>query len=155
MISYFSCSKELHFRHINKHSSKYFNIFLMPIQTSFFQSPIGILEIKASEKFIQAILFVSTIKRPSTNEFIDKKDNKNHPIVAECDRQMNEYFKGARTVFDFPCHRKGLLFNNRFGMNYSISRLAKQLVIWNCQSELKTLKPSEQLVQPMEAMPLA
>ncbi len=136
MVSFISSSKELHFSQINKHSSKFFNIFLMPIQISFFNSPIGILEIKASNEFIHSLQFNSTLKNPGTAVNREIEEQHNHPIMVECERQLTAYFEGERKAFDFPFQQEGSAFQQQvwaellhipFGRTISYMELSKRI----------------------------
>ena len=136
MVSFISSPKELHFSQINKHSSKFFNIFLMPIQISFFNSPIGILEIKASNEFIHSLQFNSTLKNPGTAVNREIEEQHNHPIMVECERQLTAYFEGERKAFDLPFQQEGSAFQQQvwaellhipFGRTISYMELSKRI----------------------------
>ncbi|MBC3766560.1 methylated-DNA--[protein]-cysteine S-methyltransferase [Neptunicella marina] len=69
----------------------------------FLQTPIGKLEIKASETGVHSILFV------------DSQPEKVSPsnLTDEACRQLNEYFNGKRRTFDLPLAAKGTDFQQR------------------------------------------
>jgi len=108
----------------------------MPIQISFFNSPIGILEIKASDEYIHSLLFNSTLKSTGNVFNIESKEQNNHPVIVECERQLTEYFDGDRTAFDFPFQQEGSAFQQQiwaellkipFGRTISYLKLSKRI----------------------------
>ena len=108
----------------------------MPIQISFFNSPIGILEIKFSEESINAILFKTTLKNPGRDVQPVVTVENSHPMIMECERQLQEYFDGVRRAFDFPFQQKGSAFQQQvwaellnipFGKTISYMELSKRI----------------------------
>jgi methylated-DNA-[protein]-cysteine S-methyltransferase len=108
----------------------------MPIQQSFYQSPIGILEIKATDENIKSVCFTNTVKscRPeiSPSDIIPS----NHRLLVACKTQLDEYFKGQRTKFELPLHQEGSLFQQQvwaaltaipFGRTISYLELSKRI----------------------------
>lgn len=71
-----------------------FNIAIMEsgMNIDFLQTPIGLLEIKASDAGVHSILFV------------DKRESSASPsqLTDEACRQLTEYFNAKRRVFDLP-----------------------------------------------------
>lgn len=67
--------------------------------TQFYQSPIGILEIKATEQVIQSILFVDKTTKEQTN-----------PITKLTVKQLKSYFDGKLQTFDLPLGAQGTEF---------------------------------------------
>lgn len=68
----------------------------------YYSSPVGVIEIKGREGGILSILFV------------DKTGIENqNPIVMECQRQMDEYFRGLRKSFDLKFGFNGTAFQNK------------------------------------------
>lgn len=67
--------------------------------SSCFQTPIGVLEIFASNAAITSILFVDSIRKSQPNE-----------ITQKGQRQLEEYFQGKRRKFDLPLNAKGTIF---------------------------------------------
>ena len=66
-------------------------------------SPIGLLEIKVTEIAVKSISFNGTAKnRPGKNGF--------PPILETCTQQLDEYFTGARKIFDLPLDPDGTDF---------------------------------------------
>jgi len=108
----------------------------MPIQISFFQSPVGLLEIKAGDEYIYSVLFNTTLKKPGTGINIEAKEESNHPLSMECERQLKEYFDGVRTAFAFPFQQSGSVFQQQvwaellnipFGRTISYMELSKRI----------------------------
>ena len=131
-----SSSKKLYFGQSSKHSSKFFNIFLMRIQQTFFDSPIGILQINASEDYISAVLFFNTLKSKNKATETPARDAHDHPLLSACIKQLQEYFEGERRVFDLPMSQQGTPFQQQvwseleripFGKTISYMELSKRI----------------------------
>ena len=100
------------------------------IQKFFFESPIGVLEIRYSEFQIQAVLFCSDEQSPTQNQ-------KNLPaLLKDCIKQLNEYFTGSRKSFDFSFGQKGTSFQQKvwdelchipYGKTISYLELSKRI----------------------------
>lgn len=95
--------------------------------TSYYQSPIGLIELKSIDEKICSVLFVEKETEPSYH---------NSPINAECIKQLKDYFAGTRIVFDLPIIQDGTLFQKQvwnklltipYGTTISYGQLAKQL----------------------------
>ncbi|MCW3093739.1 MAG: cysteine methyltransferase [Ferruginibacter sp.] len=110
MFIYVSCSKKLYFVQFNKHSSKFFNIFLMPILNSFFSSPVGLIEIRTTGDAISAVLFAHTLKHPANPMETMETQHPGHPLLTACTMQLKEYFEGKRMHFDLPLQQQGSAF---------------------------------------------
>ncbi|SDL96699.1 methylated-DNA-[protein]-cysteine S-methyltransferase [Modicisalibacter muralis] len=66
-------------------------------------SPIGLLEIRASDAGITHILFVDEpVKAVNT-----------HPLIERCKTQLEEYFQGRRQTFDVALAPQGTVFQQR------------------------------------------
>lgn len=68
---------------------------------SFFNSPIGLIQIKGTDTHITHI------------QFIDKssdKDSINWPLAENVKKQLSEYFAGKRSEFDLPLQPQGTAF---------------------------------------------
>jgi methylated-DNA-[protein]-cysteine S-methyltransferase len=92
---------------------------------NYFESPIGFIEIKASENGISSLIFCEHRKEKQGN----------HPLIDLCFSQLDEYFSGARTEFDLPLDLRGtdfqqrvwkLLLNIPFGETTSYLDLSKK-----------------------------
>jgi len=91
------------------------------------QSPVGWLEIKVSEKYVNGISFV--------NE--NKENNLHVPFVAkQCAIQLDEYFEGKIKTFELPLFPSGTTFQLRtwdilskipYGETISYLELARRL----------------------------
>lgn len=72
-----------------------------------FKSPIGILEIKGTKDAIYSILFVERdIAIPANTEAVPD-------LLHDCQRQLEEYFKGERKAFTIPYITEGTDFQRR------------------------------------------
>ena len=92
---------------------------------SYYNSPIGILEIVADDKFILAIDFVKI-----------QKSNNNNALTKKCVVELREYFAGKRKIFSVPYKFSGSDFQNKvyellvkipYGAIISYGDLAKML----------------------------
>jgi len=70
---------------------------------SFYQSPAGLLSIKASNNGITEIGFV---KEEINNPVLDTAN----PFIAECISELEEYFSGERQTFTVPLDPEGTGF---------------------------------------------
>jgi methylated-DNA-[protein]-cysteine S-methyltransferase len=69
--------------------------------TLYYNSPIGLLEIKGTDEGITSILFFKE----------KQKEDANPPeLLKACVAQVGEYFQGRRKNFDVPLHFKGTSF---------------------------------------------
>lgn len=66
-------------------------------------SPIGLLQIRATEQGITHVLFVDAQTEPV----------RGHPLIERCKAQLNEYFQGRRQTFDVPLAPQGTPFQQR------------------------------------------
>ena len=70
-------------------------------------SPIGILEISASETHLTHVLFRETQKKPRLH--LDET-TESSPIIEECIKQFDAYFAGKLKDFDLPLLPQGTDF---------------------------------------------
>jgi methylated-DNA-[protein]-cysteine S-methyltransferase len=70
---------------------------------SYYESPIGILEICATDTAVLAIAFVETKQEKYTP----------NAITYECEKQLREYFNRDREVFDLPLFLIGTTFEKK------------------------------------------
>ena len=93
-----------------------------------YKSPIGILEIIADEK---SIIELSLVK--NENELSQYGENE---IIKSCKKELDEYFKGSRKIFECNLSFTGTDFQNRvwkelikipFGKSISYKELAKRI----------------------------
>ena len=96
---------------------------------TYYQSPVGLLKIGATDHVINQVLFVNE------NEEINPVRELS-TLLQQCIEQLIEYFNGARQVFDLPVYQEGTPFQNRvwsellnikFGRTISYLDLAKRL----------------------------
>lgn len=108
----------------------------MRIQQTFLRSPIGTLQINATDEFINAVLFLKTSKSKSEVEEPVEIIPTNHPLLLLCIHQLNEYFDGKRMVFDLPLQQDGTGFQQTvwaelqripFGKTISYLELSKRI----------------------------
>ena len=79
----------------------------------YYQSPVGILKIKAHQGCINEILFMDESTTEMDN--IDEKIIESADLTAltKCRQQLDEYFSGERKTFDFPVKQEGTLFQEK------------------------------------------
>lgn len=94
---------------------------------SYYESPIGLLQIKSINQKICSVLFVEKETEPFT---IDT------PLNKECVKQLKEYFAGTLKEFNLPIHQIGTDFQQKvweavskiqYGDTLSYSMLAYKL----------------------------
>lgn len=93
-----------------------------------FESPLGLLLLEANEKALQRLLFLETGKKAS--------ETSNHPALKKAIRQLKEYFKGDRKLFNLPLQPEGTSFQQSvwralqsipYGQTQSYSQIAKSI----------------------------
>ena len=98
------------------------------------KSPVGKLKLVASANTLVAVLWKH--ERPNRVELDTMVLNPHHPILLETNRQLTEYFSGARTEFDLPLEPRGSEFQKRvwqalraipFGTTRTYLELAKTI----------------------------
>lgn len=94
---------------------------------TFYTSPIGTIEIKASELYITSLLF--------TEQSVDGDNSSLTPVLQYCVQQLDEYFEGTRQLFNFPLLQHGTPFQSKvwemlgtipYGKTVSYLTLSKQ-----------------------------
>jgi len=97
----------------------------MQVYTTYYDSPLGQLELKATGEYVVSVLF-----REGRIEVED-----NHEMLQRCIEQLNEYFSGKRQVFDFPMQQSGSAFQRKvwqlleaipYGKTISYTELTRQ-----------------------------
>jgi methylated-DNA-[protein]-cysteine S-methyltransferase len=80
-----------------------------------YDSPIGRLEILASDKGITEIRFAGgSLKKPRTGKTSARTSAlPANPILAACVRELDEYFAGRRTEFTVPLDLRGTPFQKK------------------------------------------
>ena len=69
----------------------------------YYNSPIGLLEIIATDNFISSVMFTEKIHEVSEQT----------EILISCIKQLDEYFKGTRKDFDIKYELKGTEFQKK------------------------------------------
>lgn len=96
--------------------------------TTFYSSPIGLMEISSTDKAVVAVSFVETKEKASTESIPD--------CLKACVEQLDEYFRGARKAFTVPLLLEGTSFQQQvwselenipFGKTTSYLALARKL----------------------------
>ena len=77
------------------------------------KSPVGELKLVASDKGLAAILWEKD--NPRRVRLAPVSEDKNHPVLLEAERQLNDYFSGKRKSFSVKLDFKGPNFRRRFG----------------------------------------
>jgi len=97
----------------------------MNLYTSYYTSPVGLLKLQASDKFIKSVLFAEEETGP-----VDQ-----HKLLQTCARQLDEYFSGKRRSFNLPLNQDGtdfqvkvwdLLYKIPYGKTISYNELSRQ-----------------------------
>lgn len=98
------------------------------------ESPVGKLKLVATSNSLVAVLWEQ--ERPNRVKLDAMNHDSRHPILIEAERQLTEYFRGARTAFDLPLEPHGSEFQKKvwqalreipFGKTRSYLELAKAL----------------------------
>ncbi len=77
----------------------------MNIETAYYNSPIGILEIKGDNKSIYSIYFIE--ENPATEIETTSEE------IKKCIQQLDEYFSGNRKEFELQLAPKGTEFQGK------------------------------------------
>jgi len=94
---------------------------------TYYHSPLGWIEIQVSHDAVTSLVFCDERKNDVCND---------SPILAECVRQLDEYFNGQRICFDIPIHQEGTKFQQSvwnvltgipFGKTVSYGDVARML----------------------------
>ena len=108
----------------------------MPIEQSFFNSPLGILEIKVTDYFVCSILFTNTNKKTIPITENTNTTEKKYPLTMRCHQQLSEYFNGKRILFELPFQQTGTNFQQKiwneltsipFGKTISYMELSRKI----------------------------
>jgi methylated-DNA-[protein]-cysteine S-methyltransferase len=95
-------------------------------------SPVGRLRLVASANALVAVLWER--ERPNRVKLGEMKFDRRYPVLIEAERQLTEYFSGARTDFNLPLEPRGSEFQKKvwralkeipFGETRSYLELAK------------------------------
>ena len=106
------------------------------VYTTYYDSPVGVLEIKADDEAVHAILFVNSWKGPKLSATSIQTNEAINIPTQQCITQLQEYFDGKRKDFDFPCNQEGTDFQLKvwhaltgipFGKTISYLELSKRI----------------------------
>lgn len=98
------------------------------------KSPVGDLKLVASGKGLAAILWPND--DPKRVHLAPLVEQPNHPVLAETERQLEDYFKGKRRSFDLPLDFAGTDFQKSvwqallripYGQTRSYGEIANEL----------------------------
>jgi methylated-DNA-[protein]-cysteine S-methyltransferase len=97
-------------------------------------SPVGRLKLVATDDGLAAILWAKD--RPSRVRLEIEAEEPRHPVIAEAERQLGEYFAGRRKTFALALDLAGTAFQRKvwtalltipFGETRSYGQIAKQI----------------------------
>ena len=98
----------------------------MNLYTAYHSSPIGLLKLQCSDKYIKTVTF---------SDAEGEIQNDEHKLLQSCVKQLDEYFTGKRKQFTLPLNQDGtefqtkiwdLLYKIPYGKTISYNELAKQ-----------------------------
>jgi methylated-DNA-[protein]-cysteine S-methyltransferase len=98
------------------------------------ESPVGKLKLVATDEGLAAILWEAD--RPNRVRLAVAEEDAAHPVLAQAERQLIEYFEGRRTGFDLPIDCQGTPFQRSvwhalrtiaFGETRSYTDIASQV----------------------------
>ena len=71
---------------------------------TFYNSPIGLIEISGTENSITSLYFIDQEFNP---------DLKSNPYIEKCVEQLDEYFNGKRKIFELNIQLEGSVFQKK------------------------------------------
>lgn len=87
-------------------------------------TPVGELKLVASDSGLAGILWEND--DPKRTRFLPQTRDDDHPILIETERQLSEYFTGARRCFELPLDFVGTEFQKKSGRRWWRSRLVRR-----------------------------
>jgi methylated-DNA-[protein]-cysteine S-methyltransferase len=99
---------------------------MMNLYTAYYTSPVGLLKLQCSDKYIKSVSF---------NDAEGEIQNDEHKLLHACAKQLEEYFAGKRKQFTLPFNQDGtefqekvwdLLYKIPYGKTISYNQLSKQ-----------------------------
>jgi methylated-DNA-[protein]-cysteine S-methyltransferase len=108
----------------------------MSIETTYYQSPVGILEIRSNGDAISDVLFVNSWKGSKLVEDELNFSKAKSAAIKTCIQQLDEYFAGSRTEFNIDTLQSGTNFqqtvwkelcNIPYGRTISYLELSKRI----------------------------
>ena len=97
--------------------------------TTYYHSPIGLLKISGTEKYISEVSFFDKVEKA------ESKRKHFPPLLIHCVEELIQYFHGERKIFDVPIHQPGTPFQQEvwsllttipFGKTISYLELARK-----------------------------
>jgi len=108
----------------------------MNIEIVYYQSPVGVLEIRSTGSAISDVLFVNSWKGAKINEGELNFTKPRSPVIKSCIKQLDEYFAGKRTEFTIHTSQVGTPFQQSvwaelckipYGRTISYMELSKRI----------------------------
>jgi len=108
----------------------------MNTETIYYQSPVGILEIRAAGNTLTHLLFANSWKGTKLDESGLAFAAPALAVIQSCMTQLDEYFAGTRTSFDLDMAQQGTTFQQTvwaellhipFGKTISYLELSKRI----------------------------
>ena len=108
----------------------------MNIETAYYQSPVGILELRSNAGAITHLLFVNSWKGSALVEDELNFEEPQSAVLKNCIQQLDEYFAGTRTEFSLNLSQSGTEFqqsvwqelcNIPYGRTISYLELSKRI----------------------------
>jgi methylated-DNA-[protein]-cysteine S-methyltransferase len=99
---------------------------MMNLYTAYYKSPVGLLKMQCSDRFIKTVTF---------SDAEGEIQNDEHKLLQTCTRQLEEYFAGKRRQFNLSLNQDGtefqarvwdLLYKIPYGKTISYNELARQ-----------------------------
>lgn len=75
-------------------------------------TPLGPLTLVASDRGIQAVIFENDHELPSGLSMV-KESKTHHPLLLQCEKELDEYFKRKRSRFSVPLEPTGTEFQKK------------------------------------------
>lgn len=108
----------------------------MDTETAYYNSPLGVLEIKTTDEFVNSVLYINTWKGPTIAEGDVHITANPSATTQQCINQLQEYFDGTRKEFSLKIQQSGTdfqlkvwdeLFNINYGKTISYLELSKRI----------------------------
>ena len=100
----------------------------------FYHSPIGIINIKISDRHVNELIYINDESGISSETIELPAEDRG--ILQKCITQFDEYFSGSRKIFELPVKQEGTPFQQKvwnelikipFGKTISYLQLARRL----------------------------
>jgi len=104
--------------------------------TTTYRSPLGLLTIKATDKYVAAVLFEKASRGTQDKSNQGEVKIPSHPLIHQCITQLQEYFEGTRKHFDLSLQQTGTAFQQKvwnellkidYGKTISYLELSKRI----------------------------